>query len=82
MTIKILKRGRLPEEVEYEFTCSHCRTEFTAQEKDGKVGSDRRDGSWLEVACPLCDHKCISWNEYKEPDNSHHQRVSRWGGWR
>lgn len=67
MTIKILKQGRLPEEVTYKFTCGHCRTEFTAQAKDGKVQSDQRDGSWLVVACPLCHNKCTSWNEYKEP---------------
>lgn len=78
MTIKILKQGRLPEEVTYKFTCGHCRTEFTAQAKDGKVQSDQREGSWLEVACPLCHHKCTSWDEHKEPDNSYHHGVSGW----
>lgn len=68
MTIKILKQGRLPEEVTYKFGCHHCQTEFTAQAKDGKVGSDQREGTWLEVACPLCHHKCTSWKEYEEPD--------------
>lgn len=67
MAIKILKQGRLPEEVTYKFGCNNCATEFTAQKKDGVVGSDQREGTRLEVACPLCHHKCISWNEYKEP---------------
>lgn len=68
MTIKILKQGRLPEEVTYKFNCNNCKTEFTAQKKDGKVGCDQREGTWLEVACLLCHHKCTSWSEYKEPD--------------
>lgn len=68
MTIKILKKGRLPEEVQYHFTCYHCKTEFLATQKDGAYHSDQRDGPSLEVACPVCKYKCSSWAEYKEPE--------------
>ena len=67
MTIKILKQGRLPEEVTYKFGCNNCKTEFTAQKKDGVVRSDQFQRNWLEVACPLCHHRCTPWSEYKEP---------------
>lgn len=66
MAIKILKQGRLPEEVTYKFSCGHCKTEFTAQVKDGKLCYDQRNGNWVEVACPVCAWKCISCNEVKE----------------
>lgn len=65
MTIKILKQGRLPEEVTYKFGCNNCKTEFTAQKKDGVVRSDQFQRNWLEVACPLCHHRCTPWSEYK-----------------
>lgn len=70
MTIKILKQGRLPEEVTYKFICNHCATEFTAQQRDGKVRHDQRDGDSLEVKCPLCSHSCYSDKEYKEPEKT------------
>jgi hypothetical protein len=70
MTIKILKQGRLPEEVTYKFGCNNCATEFTAQKKDCKAGSDQRDGPWLEVACPLCNKQVTSQQEYKDPTQS------------
>lgn len=78
MTIKILKQGRLPEEVTYKFGCHHCSTEFTAQKKDGVVGHDQREGIWLAVACPLCHHKCTSWSEYKVPATIDEARVRGW----
>lgn len=84
MTIKILKQGRLPEEVTYKFLCNNCVTEFTAQKKDCKVGSGQRVGNWLEVACPICQYKCTSWNEYKEPERTHASAggvVWPRGGW-
>lgn len=68
MTIKILKQGRLLEEVTYKFACHHCATEFTAQRKDGKVNDDQREGRSLEVNCPLCSTKCYSWSEHRELD--------------
>lgn len=68
MTIKILKQGRLPEEVTYKFICHHCATEFTAQRKDGNVGYDDHEGRRLEVNCPLCSTECNSWCEYRESD--------------
>jgi hypothetical protein len=54
MTIKIVRRGELPEEKIYRGTCSYCKTEFTFNGSDGKFRSDQRDGDYYEIDCPLC----------------------------
>lgn len=66
MAIKILKQGRLPEEIEYKFTCQRCSTVFVATQLDGERVSDQRDGAYINVPCPTCGTSCYSSTEYKE----------------
>lgn len=65
MTIKIIKRGKLPHDREYKFKCYNCKTEFSATEADDKRCYDPRDKDYIEVSCPLCKHKCTSQEELK-----------------
>ena len=60
MTIKILRQGKLPEEIKYEFECYNCKTIFTATSADGKRVHDQRDGDYTEVYCPTCGYRCTS----------------------
>ncbi len=61
MTVQITKHGTLPTEKLYSATCPNCRTEFVFQKKDAKFQSCQREGSWLEIQCPLpgCNEKII-----------------------
>lgn len=58
--ILITKKGMLPELQRYKFWCSHCKTEFSAQQSDGIVRSDTRDKPYLTVKCPLCARDVLS----------------------
>ncbi len=62
MTIKILTRGKLPEEIVYKATCGNCKTHFEFNETDAKVTHDQRDGSFMTIRCPLCQKESYaSW---------------------
>lgn len=73
MTIRIIKQGKLPEEKVYRFTCYHCKTEFTAQEKDGNKTYNQHDGTSVTVSCPLCNHQVSSDCEYTESQQTFHK---------
>ena len=66
MTIKILKQGKLPEDIQYAFECYNCKTEFVATNADGKRVQEQRDGDYTEVNCPTCGYRCTSQKEYTE----------------
>lgn len=57
MTIKILKQGKSPKDIEYLFKCYHCKTEFTACISDGEkvLSRDPREPDYVTVACPICN---------------------------
>lgn len=65
MTIKILKQGKSPKDIEYLFECYTCKTEFTATIKDGKLMHDQRDSHYITVVCPICASHTSSTTEYK-----------------
>lgn len=56
MTIKIIKRGVPPEYKLFYGTCRNCKTEVEFMEKDGTrhESTSQRDGSYIEVVCPVC----------------------------
>jgi len=60
MSIKILYRGKLPEETMYEGTCINCGTKIAAA-RDDHAGT-YTPARIIEVKCPLdgCNHliKC------------------------
>ena len=55
--MKIIKRGKKPEERVYRVTCEYCETVFEFVKKEAKYVSDERDGDALEVKCPVCKKK-------------------------
>lgn len=55
--MRILKRGKLPEEVEYTTKCLNCSTEFSFIKVEAKYESHRNE-SFLIVKCPLCNKDC------------------------
>jgi RNase P subunit RPR2 len=52
--MRIIKEGKLPEEILKRLTCSHCHTEFEFAMKEAKYNSDQRDGDYYTIPCPLC----------------------------
>lgn len=54
MAVKIIKRGRLPEDIEYNVDCYRCKTEFTFAGADARFYSDQRDGDYYQIDCPVC----------------------------
>ena len=53
MPIIIISTGRLPKDQTYEATCTSCTTIFTFQREEALAIGDNRDGSYMEIACPL-----------------------------
>jgi hypothetical protein len=53
--MRIISRGKKPEEKMYKGTCSSCKTVFECQQHEGKLESDLREGTdFLRVSCPVC----------------------------
>lgn len=61
MTIVVIKRGLKPEDRVHKATCWHCKSELEFKESDGQVRYDQRDGSYIEVTCPVCLHKAYAY---------------------
>lgn len=52
--MKIIKKGELPEEKIYTFDCRRCKSKVEAQQKEGKIQFDQRDGDCVIFKCPVC----------------------------
>lgn len=52
--MKIIKTGRIPEEIEYVKKCHNCGTEFSFKLREAKLDFDQRDGDYYSIECPLC----------------------------
>lgn len=72
MTIKIIKRGVLPQEIEYSFECHHCSTEFTATQNDGEFISSRfiAELNRVVVKCPVCGERTSTTRRHAPIDSS------------
>ena len=59
--IKILKEGKIPEDLIKTFRCLACRAEFTADSRDYSIGYSL-DGTYrvYSIACPCCGSKCTT----------------------
>lgn len=57
--MKILKKGKLPEDKVYTAECLNCGTEFEFKRNEGRVVHDQRDGDAIVAVCPECD--CEVW---------------------
>lgn len=53
--MKIIKRGKLPEERVHLFTCYKCRSEIEAKEGECMVQCTQREGTSITIICPVCD---------------------------
>lgn len=51
--MRIIRRGELPEEKEYEYTCKNCSTYFVFYKKEVKKETTRNEHYYI-VRCPLC----------------------------
>lgn len=52
--MRILKEGKLPEDTIHAGKCYHCKTEVEFKRSEGKVAHCQRDGSFVQVECPIC----------------------------
>lgn len=53
--IKIIKKGRIPEEVERIKKCYKCKTIFSYQKSDREIYGFSADDWYYGVKCPLCE---------------------------
>lgn len=56
MAIKIIKQGQVPAKREFVAKCINCKTEVEFLQEDGEVISDQRDGDYISIRCPMCNH--------------------------
>lgn len=53
--MRIITKGKLPEDALYEVICQHCKTVFEFERREAKFTSDQRDGDYLIIICPVCN---------------------------
>lgn len=56
MAIEVIRRGNLPENDQFDVKCNHCKSEIRFLRSDARLTSDQRDGDFLKVDCPVCNH--------------------------
>jgi rRNA maturation endonuclease Nob1 len=53
--VRIVKRGKVPEDRPWRGTCTTCRSVLEAVRGELKVEYDQReDGEWAAGNCPVC----------------------------
>lgn len=52
--MKVIKRGKKPEDKSYKVTCDYCQTIFIFKRKEAEWHGDQRDGDYLSIRCPIC----------------------------
>jgi predicted RNA-binding Zn-ribbon protein involved in translation (DUF1610 family) len=52
--MEIVKRGKIPEEKEAEWTCKKCSSVIRAKRSEGRFHDDCRNESAIIFACPVC----------------------------
>ena len=53
--MRIIEKGKLPEERLWLGTCYNCKSKIEAKEKElSNIGHDQRDGWYGDGKCPLC----------------------------
>lgn len=83
--VRIIKRGTLPEEQEYQFECDHCHTIFVCQKSELRYSSSPKNESYYIIKCPVCkldkyiDDDILSRFSVKKGSNEilNHRRI-RW----
>lgn len=61
MAVKIIKEGKKKIAV-FRATCSMCDCVFEFNKEDAFFGEDR-DGKFLKINCPHCNHQIYSWGD-------------------
>jgi len=56
--VEIISKGIPDAERKYFATCSKCKTSFSFKKGEARLVYDRRDGNYLEIACPVCPRIC------------------------
>lgn len=56
MTVRIIKKGRLPADRVYLFACTRCGCEWTATVDEclDRMEGTYRGGPWYNMKCPTC----------------------------
>lgn len=55
--VEIIRRGELPEEKQYQHTCTNCSTHFKFKRAEARLSPDQRDPGYF-IPCPLCKQNC------------------------
>lgn len=58
--MKIIRKGQLPDEIEYHWECNLCGTEWTAPRKEAQECINDRDGAAIGMNCPTCKQKAYT----------------------
>lgn len=52
--MRIIEKGKIPEEIEHTTTCGNCKTKFAFMAKEARFQADQRDGDFYQIDCPVC----------------------------
>lgn len=58
--MKIIKKGKRPEDKKHRGTCHNCKTVVEFSQSEGVVTYDQRDGNFVTVKCPTCGQDITS----------------------
>lgn len=52
--MRIICQGSPPANIKYQFNCQNCSTVFEAEQREGEMVYDQRDGNFVKFNCPVC----------------------------
>ena len=65
--MRIIKKGKLPEDKEARFSCYKCKSEIEAKQSEGGYVNNQRDGDFVKFTCPNCGNPtvCVAASEFR-----------------
>ena len=61
--MRIIKKGKLPEEKEYIVSCSYCGSKLAYKESDAIFGGLYLGKFVLAIRCPVCSKQIVDYRE-------------------
>lgn len=59
--MKVIRRGKPPEEREHEITCQRCNSVLRFKDHEATVAwqGDQREPGYKEIVCPVCTARLL-----------------------
>ena len=81
MSVKVIHRGRSPDQEPFRGTCRFCTSVIECERSDGEVTWDQREnGEFIRLPCPVCLGSLVLYPQRALNERETSEQVARMAG--